>query len=121
MLAFDMRGQADLFADDGVSEAPFAPAGVANRFEGREAIRTMLLRAGERAREMGIRPQGWSYVQVHETTDPEVVIVEFVGRIQEPSGATREVPYVEVYRVHNGEIALFRDYYTPQTAAVKLE
>ena len=39
ILSGDADGYADLFAPDGVTEAPFAPPGAPSRLEGRETIR----------------------------------------------------------------------------------
>ncbi len=76
VLDGDVEGQADLFAPDGVLEWPFAPAGVPTRLEGRQAIREVLAPIGRRLREAAVtRPTGMRSV-VHQTLDPEVVVVE---------------------------------------------
>lgn len=48
-------------------------------------------------------------VRIHETTDPEVVIAEFVYR-GEGAGNPFEVPCVFVLRVRDGQIVASRDY-----------
>ena len=108
VLDGDVEGQADLFAPDGVLEWPFAPAGVPARLEGREAIRQVLEPIGRRT---GMRSV------VHETLDPEVVVVEveLEGEVV-ATGDTYRLPYIQVFRVRDGAIVSFRDYFGPRTA-----
>jgi ketosteroid isomerase-like protein len=112
----DIGGQADLFAPDGVLEWPFAPAGVPARLEGREAIRAVLEPIGRRMRQGATRPTGVRSV-VHQTLDPEVVVAEL--ELEGEAAATDEtyrLPYVQVFRVRDGAIVSFRDYFGPGTA-----
>jgi ketosteroid isomerase-like protein len=107
LIARDMEAFADLFAEDGVIEMPFAAEGLPARLEGREAIRRF-------SRSAALRPLEISDLrtdQVHQTSDPEVVILELtsVGRVT-TTGESFEVPCVQVFRIRNGEIVLFRDY-----------
>jgi ketosteroid isomerase-like protein len=120
MLAMDMSGQADLYAEDGVFEFPFAPPGKPWRFEGRERVREMLVGAGRMTESMGLRPIENVDVRVHVTADPEVVITELVAIIGDHGGGEIRLPYVSVARIREGEIVCYRDYATPRTAAVKL-
>ena len=108
----DLEGQAELFAPDGVLEWPFAPDGVPRRLEGREAIRAAFAPLGRRMREAGRRPGAVADVVVHETLDPEVVVVELAL-----GGGDNPLPYVQVFRVRDGQIVSFRDYFGPRTAA----
>ena len=107
----DLEGQAELFAADGVLEWPFAPDGVPRRLEGREAIRAVFAPLGRRMREAGRRPGAVADVVVHETLDPEVVVAELA------LGGDDPLPYVQVFRVRDGQILEFRDYFGPRTAA----
>ncbi|RMI38648.1 hypothetical protein EBN88_16490 [Streptomyces triticirhizae] len=117
VLRFDMAGQADLFAEDGVMEFPFAPAGTPRRLEGRAAIREVLGGAVERTRETGMRLLDHGQYTIHDTTDPEVIVVEFDAHGQAgPDGEIRTCPYIQVLRVRDGEIVLFRDYWSMETA-----
>lgn len=52
---------------------------------------------------------------VHETTDPEVIIVEFGldGEIVS-TGETYQLSYIQVVRVRNGRIVWMRDYMDPR-------
>jgi len=108
----DLAGQADLFASDGVLEWPFAPDGMPRRIEGREAIRATFALLGRRMRAAGRRPGAVANVVVHETRDPEVVVVELAL-----GGGGDPLPYVQVFRVRDGQILEFRDYFGPRTAA----
>jgi len=108
----DLEGQAELFAADGVLEWPFAPDGVPRRLEGREAIRATFAPLGRGMRQAGRRPPAFASVVVHETLDPEVLVVELAL-----DGGDDPLPYVQVFRVREGRILEFRDYFGPRTAA----
>lgn len=114
----DLSGQADLYAPDGVLEWPFAPPGVPRRIEGREQIRRVLEPLEERIRQAGTRVTDLHTVAVYEAVDPEVVIVELEvhGEVV-GTGATYQLPYIQVFRVRDGQIVSFRDYFTAGTAA----
>jgi ketosteroid isomerase-like protein len=118
-MDYDLTGQADLYAADGVLEWPFAPAGVPRRTEGREEIRRVLEALGHRVRGAGTRLTGLNSVVIHETLDPEVVIVELEAHAEVPAtGMTYQLPYIQVLRIRDGQIASFRDYFGSGTAAV---
>ena len=107
LVARDMDAFADLFAEDGVIEMPFAAPGLPDRLEGREAIREFSARAETRALEItDLRTR-----QVHRTDDPEVVVIEITttGRVT-TTGETFEAPCIQVFRIRDGRIVLFRDY-----------
>lgn len=108
----DFESFANLFAEDGVIEMPFAVAGVPDRLDGREAIREFSLKAADHPVEIiDLR-----VVQLHETVDPEVVILELVtdGR-HTPTGEPFQATCIQVFRIQNGEIKLFRDYVSAAT------
>jgi ketosteroid isomerase-like protein len=116
--AYDLRGQADLYALDGVLEWPFAPAGVPQRVEGRERIREVLASLEGAVRRAGTCVTTVRATAVHQTPDPEVVIVELeVAGELTTTGATYQLPYIQVFRIRDGQIVLFRDYFGPGTAA----
>lgn len=114
----DIRGEADLYARDGVLEWPFAPPGVPRHVHGREEIRRLFAKLEDGIRQTGVRVAGLQEsVVVHETHDPEVVIVEFdVQGELTATGETFQAPYIQVFRVRDGEIVLFRDYFGAATA-----
>jgi ketosteroid isomerase-like protein len=103
----DFEGFVSLFAEDAVLELPFAVQGLPDRLVGREAIREFSLQAAAHAIDIiDLRT-----VQLHRTTDPEVVILELVT---EARHNTTDVPFqatcIQVFRIKDGKIKLFRDY-----------
>ena len=108
----DFESFANLFAEDGVIEMPFAVAGLPDRLDGREAIREFSLKAADHPVEI----VDLHVVQLHETVDPEVVILELVtdGR-NTATGEPFQATCVQVFRIQNGEIKLFRDYVSSAT------
>jgi uncharacterized protein len=99
-------GLADLYAEDAVVEQPFAlPRPV--RLAGREAIRRHFAAGSRLPLELRARD-----IVVHETTDPEVIIVEYVydGRVT-TTGRTLSISNVQVMRIHDGLISTSRDYH----------
>jgi ketosteroid isomerase-like protein len=96
---------ADLYAEDTVVETPFALP-FPHRAEGREAIRAHFARSGAGAMEMKTEN-----VRVHETTDPEVIVIEcdYKGRFI-PTDRTFEVPSIQILTVRDGLIVSARDF-----------
>lgn len=97
----------DLLAEDVVIETPFSPPG-SRRIEGRarwcsfaEASRAALPVRLEKCRELA----------VHETTDPEVIVVEYElsGTII-ATGRKAAATFIGVLRVRDGRIVLWREY-----------
>ena len=107
LVARDFESFAGLFAVDGVIELPFAVDGLPARLEGRDTIREFSLNTSDRPVEIiDLR-----VAQLHQTKDPEVVIVELVTEARHTTtGAPFEAPCIQVFHIHNGEIKLFRDY-----------
>jgi ketosteroid isomerase-like protein len=99
--AYDL-GFADCFAEAGVLEMPFAPVGMPKRLVGRDAIRRALEPAYRTARQAGRKILAYDDVRMHDTADPEVLIVELVLRGE---------PVIQVVRVRGGEIVELRDYF----------
>ncbi|ROO87030.1 hypothetical protein EDD29_4618 [Actinocorallia herbida] len=109
----DADGQADLFAEDGVLEVPFSADGMPRRFEGRETIRLIISAALEHATRGTRRLLDHLEETVYETDDPEVVVAEFISRTEDiGTGERFQAPYIQVLRVRDGRIVLFRDYCT---------
>ncbi|WP_327640049.1 nuclear transport factor 2 family protein [Kribbella sp. NBC_00482] len=107
LLARDYESFAGLFAEDGVIELPFAVGSLPARLEGREAIREFSLNTADRPVEI----TDLRIVQLHQTVDPEVVIVELVSEARHTTtGVPFQATCIQVFRIHNGEIKLFRDY-----------
>jgi len=120
VVDYDMAGQADLFAEDGVMEFPFAPPGFPRRLAGREQIASVLAAAVEPVRASGRRLTGYHSLVVHDTADPEVLIAEFEVHGRTADGDTYELPYVQVFRIRDGRIVSLRDYWSGATAQAAL-
>jgi ketosteroid isomerase-like protein len=103
----DFEGFASLFAEDAVLELPFAVQGLPERLVGREAIREFSLRAAAHAVDIiDLRT-----VQLHQTADPEVVILELVTEARHTTtGVPFQATCIQVFRIQDGKIKLFRDY-----------
>jgi uncharacterized protein len=113
LLAKDMAGFAGLWAADGVLEFPFASAGYPQRLEGRDAVREYLRDYNDH-----VLPTAVVSRTVHQTTDPDVVVVEFeVDGTVLPAGRPYRMRYIAVVTARGGEIAHYRDYWSPLAAA----
>jgi hypothetical protein len=109
MLDHDADGFAGLFAPDAVIEMPTADPGAPQRLEGRAAIEEISRRAVA-----GMHIDEFEDVAVHETADPEVVIAETVTRATlTATGESFTTPSIQVFRVRDGRIVLFRTYVAP--------
>jgi ketosteroid isomerase-like protein len=99
----------DMMAEDLVMEFPFARPGMQTRIEGRAAVLTYLVSVGQ-----GVSVDSVSNVVAHETTDPEVVIVEFDGHGRAVrTGEPYEQRYISVIRTRGGRITHYKDYWNP--------
>jgi uncharacterized protein len=103
-----------LFAVDGHVEWPFRPAGVPGRVEGREQLRQFLTAQANGL----VRFDEYRNVVIHETTDPEVVIVEYDahGTVR-ASGAPFHQTIIAVLRIRDGLVVSYRDYLDPLVLA----
>jgi uncharacterized protein len=112
ILDGDADGFADLFAPDGVIEAPFAAgSGMPWRLAGRGAIR-------ENARHvlaLPLRLEDFEVTELHRTQDPEVVIAEMrtKGTVT-TTGRSFTATSVQILRIREGRIVLFRDFADPR-------
>ena len=99
----------DMFAVDGVLEYPFAPPGLGTPISGRDAIVANF----EKLRQH-LRIDRVTDVFEIETTDPEVVVLEFngygVGIITQEPYHQR---YISVIRLREGKISRYKDYWNP--------
>ena len=98
----------DLWAEDVVVEVPFAPPGRPKRFEGRDAF-LAFARPGREA--LPVRIEDCRDVVVHDTADPDVIVVEYVlvGR-STITGKQDSAAFIGVLRVRDGKIAHWREY-----------
>jgi len=107
ILNGDIDGYADLFAPDGVIEAPFAPPGTPSRLEGREAIREY----SRRVMASPLRLEDYEVVELYQTQDPEVVIVEMRAQATlTTTGRSFVATSIQILRIREGQIVLFRDF-----------
>jgi ketosteroid isomerase-like protein len=108
LLNGDVDGFADLFAPDGVLEAPFAgPPGAPLRLEGREAIREY----SRRVMASPLALEDFEVTELYQAQDPEVVIVELRTRgTLTTTGQPFVATSIQVLRIRDGLISLFRDF-----------
>jgi uncharacterized protein len=99
---------ANLYAVDGVHEFPFTRPGVPSRLQGREQIRAFAQANWDAS---PLQYQEYRNVVVHQTADPEVLIVEqeAAGTVT-TTGRPFTLPNIIVLKVHDGQIVHLRDY-----------
>ncbi|MCP2164840.1 hypothetical protein LX83_001680 [Goodfellowiella coeruleoviolacea] len=109
MLAKDMDAVADLWAEDGTAEFPFATGAAPRRLVGREEVRGYL--AGF--------PQVYDVreipaITVHHTQRPDTAVVEYHATGHSVrTGTPYRMDYIVVITVRDGLITHFRDYWNP--------
>ena len=108
LLKQDVDGFVELFAPDGVIELPFAGPGMPARLAGQQAIRDY----SHRMAASPLRIDDLEATALYHTDDPEVVIIELATRGTVTStGRTFEGTSIQVFRIRDGKIVLFRDYF----------
>lgn len=112
MLNGDADGLADLFAPDAVIEFTFhGPPGTPVRLEGREAIR-------EYSRNVMASPlqlEDYEVAELYQTQDPAVVIAEMRATATiTTTGRPFTATSIQVLRIRDGHIELFRDFADPR-------
>lgn len=106
-----------LIAPDGYIEWPYRPAGIPGRLEGREQIREFLTAEANGF----VRFDEYRNTVIHETTDPEVVIVEYDAHgTVIPTGAPLHQTIIAVLRIRDGLVVSYRDYLNPLVLAEAL-
>jgi uncharacterized protein (TIGR02246 family) len=112
MLNGDADGFADLFAPDAVIEFSFhGPPGTPVRLEGREAIREY----SRRVMASPLRLEDYQVAELYQAQDPEVVIVEMRAKAtMTTTGRRIAATSIQILRIHEGQIALFRDFADPR-------
>jgi hypothetical protein len=104
----DISKLPDFYAEDAVIEMPFAPPGVPRRSQGRETLRARLVSFSGRRPWTIEKPDS---VVVHETTDPDVIVVEYdLHGTVVATGAPLVLSYVMVMTIKDGLITHSRDY-----------
>ncbi len=112
LLSGDIDGFADLFTPDAVLEFAFhGPAGTPVRIEGREAIRDY----SRQIMKSPLRLEDFEVAELHQTQDPEVVIAEMRSTATlTTTGRSFTVTSIQILRIEDGHIALFRDFADPR-------
>ncbi|GAA0222606.1 nuclear transport factor 2 family protein [Cryptosporangium japonicum] len=109
LLAHDMASFVALYADDAVMEFPFAPPGRPTRLEGRSAVESYLDGYTDLVNIQRIHD-----VELHQTTDPDVVIGEFAASgLFVATGEPYTARYIAVLTISGGRIRHYRDYWNP--------
>ena len=98
----------DLFADDVVMELPFAPGRMPKRYDGKQEAAGFLLSVGDSFSSFAMTVDA-----VHETTDPNVVVVEHhADGVVAQNGRTYDNRYVTFITFDDdGNVAQWREYY----------
>ncbi|TYB61425.1 DUF4440 domain-containing protein [Nonomuraea sp. PA05] len=108
-LAGDTERLLELMAPDVVVEWPYRPDGVPGEVRGRRAFADFLAAYGGM-----ITFHEYTDVELHQTLDPEVVIVEYAVRgAVNATGRSFEQRPVAVLRVRGGQVVTYRDYVNP--------
>ena len=103
------EGFVDMMSEDFVMEFPFARPGMQTKIEGKAAVLTYLVTVMQ-----GVSVDSVSDVVVHDTTDPDVVIVEFEGHGRSlKTGEPYDQRYISVIRTRGGKIVHYKDYWNP--------
>jgi uncharacterized protein (TIGR02246 family) len=108
----DADGLADLFAPDAVIEFSFhGPPGTPVRLEGREAIREY----SRQVMASPLRIEGYEVTELHQTQDPEVVIMEIWAKgTVTTTGRSFATTSIQILRIREGHIVLWRDFADPR-------
>lgn len=99
----------DLWAEDGQMEFPFAPDGWPTRLADKEAIAAYMRDYPDH-----IDLHDFPNLMIHETTDPETIVVEMrgVGRLVE-TDSPFDMTYIAVVVIRDGCFTSYRDYWNP--------
>jgi ketosteroid isomerase-like protein len=110
----DMRR---VYAPDAVHEFPFAYPGVPSRLEGRDEIVNWIA-AGWKANPL--RYERYRTLAIHDTSDPETIIVEQEALGVSASTGEFTLPNIIVLTARNGQITRLRDYVNILAAAAAI-
>ncbi len=109
ILKGDIPQWIDLFTENAVFEYPFAPRGYPAQLQGRAAMLEHF-----RDFPQTITFTAFTEVEMHQTLDPDTLIVEFAGRGQVPATSkSYNQRYISVVRMRGGKIAHYKDYWNP--------
>ncbi len=103
---------AAMFTEDGVYDAPLAPDGHPLRhLVGRDAIRTGTSEYHQQPTYQGTMNVERSAYVPHDTPDRDVFIAEIDVAFEEADGRRTTMSLVWIFRIRDGWIAMFRDYF----------
>jgi ketosteroid isomerase-like protein len=103
----DSAWAAEELADDVVIETPFSPPG-ARRIEGKE---NWLAFTGPQRARPPVRFEDCREIAIHQTVDPEVIIVEYeLTATVTTTGFRSSAAFVGVLRVRDGKTLMWREY-----------
>lgn len=105
------------YAVDAVHEFPFTRPGMPSRLEGRDEIVNWIA-AGWKA--FPLKYERYRTLAVHDTGDPETIVVEQEALGTSPITGEFALPNVVVLTVRNGQIAHLRDYVNILAAAAAM-
>lgn len=108
-----------MFTEDGVYDAPLAPAGhpLHRRLAGRDAIRAGISVYHQQPAYQGTVNLERSAFVLHDTTDPDVFIAEIDVAFDEAGGRPTTMSLVQIFRLRDGQIAMLRDYFSELPSA----
>ncbi|QSY49364.1 MULTISPECIES: nuclear transport factor 2 family protein [Streptomyces] len=109
LLDKDIPAWVDLWDENGIFEFPFAPEDWPKRLEGKAAVADYM-----RGYPDHIDLHDFPYVEIHQTTAPETIVVEMrgVGRLVDTDNPF-DMSYIAVVTIKNGLITRYRDYWNP--------
>jgi ketosteroid isomerase-like protein len=103
----------ELYAEDAVVEYPFALPSGPTRLAGRSAIRRYFTAIARQPMELKAH-----HIVMHETKDPEIVIVEYDYDVLVTTTArSLQVSNIQVSRIRDGKIVASRDYHNHSALA----
>lgn len=96
-----------IFAENGRQLNPYIPAGFPTRFDGSEAIFKQYNGLTENFGKMEF-PRS-----IYATEDPDFFFVKFQGKIEIKAGGTYENDYLATFRLKDGKIIEYTEYFNP--------
>ena len=113
----DVEGMRRVYAADAVHEFPFTRPGLPSRIEGRDEIVNWIA-AGWR--ETALKYDRYRTVAIHDTGDPDTIVVEQEALGTSPAAGEFALPNIVVLTVRGGQITLLRDYVNVLAAAAAI-
>jgi hypothetical protein len=102
-------GWIDLWAEDGVLEFPYAPAGRKSVYTGKAEIAAYMAHVSGR-----VKIDGLDSLQVFPMQDPRMAVVEMALRVHSPvTGDAYTQRYVAFFETKDGRLQRYREYWNP--------